>query len=121
MRRGEIYDARLDPTEGSEQAGIRPIIIVSRNAINVSSGNVLAIPCTTYREGRRIYATQVLIQAPEGGLTRNSIALGDQVRVLSKARLLRLRGMLSEDVMTQVDQILLIALDLPGQSEDLTA
>jgi mRNA interferase MazF len=35
MRRGEVYDARLDPTEGSEQAGIRPVVIVSRDAINI--------------------------------------------------------------------------------------
>ncbi|KAM3106772.1 type II toxin-antitoxin system PemK/MazF family toxin [Phormidesmis sp. 146-20] len=46
--------------------------------------------------------------------------IGDQVRVLSKSRLLRLRGTLSEEVMTQVDQALLIAFDLPGQSEDIT-
>ncbi len=120
MKRGEIYDARLDPTEGSEQAGIRPVILVSRNVINTFSGNVLALPCTTYREGRRIYATQVLIQSPEGGLTRPSIALGEQVRVLSKARLMRLRGTLSEDTMIQVDQALLIAFDLPGKPEDRT-
>ncbi len=118
MKRGDIYDARLDPTEGSEQAGIRPVILGSRNAINTFSGNVLAIPCTTYRPGRRIYTTQVLIQAPEGGLTQTSLALGEQVRVLAKSRLLRLRGTLSEGTIEQVDQILLIALDLPGQSED---
>jgi mRNA interferase MazF len=50
-----VYDARLDPTEGSEQAGIRPVIIVSRDAINATSQVVLAFPCTTYRPGRRIY------------------------------------------------------------------
>ncbi len=40
--------ARLDPTEGSEQAGTRPVIIVSRNALNTSSPVVLVVPCTTY-------------------------------------------------------------------------
>ena len=54
MRRGEVYDARLDPTEGSEQAGIRPVVIVSRDAINAASPVFLVVPCTTYRAGRRL-------------------------------------------------------------------
>lgn len=44
IRRGNVYDARLDPTEGSEQAGARPVIIVSRDAINNASPVVLAVP-----------------------------------------------------------------------------
>ncbi len=115
MKRGEVYDARLEPVEGSEQGGTRPIIIVSRDVINAYSPVVLAIPCTTYQPERRVYPTQVLIQAPDGGLTRDSIAMADQVRVLSKARLLRLRGTLSHQATVQLNQALLTALDLPGQ------
>lgn len=115
MKRGEIYDARLEPVEGSEQGGTRPVIIVTRDAINAYSPVVLAVPCTTYQTGKRVYPTQVLIQAPDGGLTNDSIAMADQVRVLSKSRLLRLRGMLSDEVMVLLNQALLIALDLPGQ------
>jgi mRNA interferase MazF len=114
MKRGEVYDARLEPVEGSEQGGTRPVIIVSRDAINAYSPVVLAIPCTTYQTGKRVYPTQVLIQAPDGGLTNDSITMADQVRVLSKTRLLRLRGMLSDETMVQLNQALLIALDLPG-------
>ena len=67
MRRGEVYEARLDPTEGSEQAGSRPVIIVSRDAINTASPIVIVVPCTTYRPGRRLYPSQVLLHAPDGG------------------------------------------------------
>jgi mRNA interferase MazF len=116
MKRGEVYDARLEPVEGSEQGGTRPVIIVSRDAINAYSPVVLAIPCTTYQTAKRVYPTQVLIQSPDGGLTNDSIAMADQVRVLSKTRLLRLRGMLSDEVMLLLNQALLIALDLPGQA-----
>lgn len=115
MKRGEVYDARLEPVEGSEQGGTRPVIIVSRDVINAYSPVVLAVPCTTYQTGKRVYPTQVLIQAPEGGLTKDSIAMADQVRVLSKTRLLQLRGALSDEVMMQLNQALLIALDLPEQ------
>ncbi|MFW9258027.1 type II toxin-antitoxin system PemK/MazF family toxin [Nostoc sp. CALU 546] len=119
MRRGEVYDARLEPTEGSEQGGTRPVIIVSRGVINVASPVVLAVPCTTYRSSKRIYPTQVLIQAPNGGLTHDSLAMTDQIRVLSKSRLLRLRGMLFEETIAQLNQALLIALDLPGQDDQI--
>ena len=115
MRRGEIYDARLDPTEGSEQAGSRPIVIVSRDAINAASPVVIAVPCTTYRPGRRLYPSQVLLHTPDGGLDVDSVALGEQLRALAKSRLGQLRGVLSAQAMTQLDRALLIALDLPGQ------
>jgi len=110
-RRGEVYDARLDPgTEGSEQAGTRPVIIVSRDSINIASTVVLAVPCTT----RHIYPTHVLLHAPEDGLTADSIALGEQVRPLAKGRLLRRRGLLSAGTLVQIERALLIALGLPS-------
>jgi mRNA interferase MazF len=114
VRRGEVYEARLDPTEGSEQAGSRPVIIVSRDAINTASPIVIVVPCTTYRPGRRLYPSQVLLHAPDGGLTVDSIALGEQVRALAKSRLRQQRGLLSPQTLLQLDRALLITLDLLG-------
>jgi len=115
VKRGEVYDASLDPTEGSEQVGFRPVIIVSRDAINDASAVVIGVPCTTYRLGRRIYPSQVLLPAREGGLAVDSVALAEQVRAIAKTRLRRQRGALSARALAQVDRALLIALDLPGQ------
>jgi mRNA interferase MazF len=113
VRRGEVYDVRLDPTEGSEQAGTRPVIIVSRDAINTSSPAVIGVPCTTYHPGDKIYPSQILIHAPDGGLDHDSIALGEQLRVLSKTRFGRQRGVLAAQTLAQLDRALLIALALP--------
>jgi len=115
MRRGEVYDADFEPVLGSEQGGTRPAIIVSNDAINASSQVVLVVPCTTYRPPRRIYRSQVLIIAPDGGFDRDSIALGEQVRAVGKIRLLRKRGILSESAVVQLDSALSIALDLSNQ------
>jgi mRNA interferase MazF len=112
MKRGEIYDARFEPVEGSEQGGTRPVIVVSRDVINVYSPVVLAVPCTTYRPQKTIYPTQVLIQSPNGGLNKDSLAMADQVRVLSKTRLIQLRGTLNQEIIQQLNQALIIALDL---------
>lgn len=112
MKRGEVYDAALDPTSGSEQAGFRPVIIVSRDSINTASSVVVVVPCTTYREGRNIYPSQVLIEAPRGGLEVTLLALGEQVRAVSKQRLKRRRGSLTVEAMTRLDLALRITLDL---------
>jgi mRNA interferase MazF len=115
LRRGEVFDARLDPTQGSEQAGTRPVVIVSRNAINEASPVVVVVPFTTYREGRRVYPSQVLVEPPDGGLGTKSLALGEQVRAISKSRLSTRRGALSMPVIRRIDEALLVTLDLPGQ------
>ncbi len=114
MRRGEVYEARLDPTEGSEQTGTRPVVIVSRDAINAASPVVIVVPCTTYRAGRRLYPSQIVFRAPDGGLDVDSVALGEQVRALATSRLSRRRGQLSPEALRQIERALLIALDLPG-------
>ncbi|TAK20594.1 MAG: type II toxin-antitoxin system PemK/MazF family toxin [Chloroflexota bacterium] len=112
-RRGDVFDARLDPIEGSEQAGTRPVIVVSRDSLNDVVSRVIVIPCATYRAKRAVYPSQVLIEAPDGGLSVDSIALGDQVRTLSVPRLLRRRGSLSPTAIGRIDRALAIALDLP--------
>ena len=112
IQRGEIYDARLDPTEGSEQAGIRPVVIVSRNAINQYSSVIVVAPLTTAANVKKPYPNNVLIAKGEAGLNADSVLLGGQVRAIAKSRLLRKRGELSVQTMQQVDQALRITLDL---------
>jgi mRNA interferase MazF len=90
-------------------------VIVSRDAINIASPVVIVVPCTTHRPGRRLYPSQVLLQAHDGGLDVDSVALGEQVHALAKSRLGRRRGVLSPQALGQLERALLIALDLPGQ------
>jgi len=112
MKRGDVFDARLNPTEGSEQAGIRPVVIVSRDAINKNSSVVVVAPLTKAANIQRNYPNNVTIATGEGGLTFESVLLGGQVRAVSKSRLLRQRGTLSSEIMQQVDRALRITLDL---------
>jgi mRNA interferase MazF len=112
MRRGEIYDARLSPTEGYEQAGTRPVLIVSRDVINQNSPVIIVVPFTNARNVKRTYPNNVLVPEGEGGLTVDSVLLGGQVRAIARSRLLRLRGSLSTRLMEDVDQALRITLAL---------
>ena len=67
MRRGDVYQADLSPVQGSEQAGTRPVIIVSRDAINDNSPVVIIVPITGAENKRKIYPTHILLPAGEGG------------------------------------------------------
>lgn len=68
-----IFQARLDPVLGSEQAGRRPVLVVSNEVINQALPIVTVLPLTSMRKGRRIYSTEVLLVAGQAGLPRDSI------------------------------------------------
>ena len=111
-KRGEVYLARLDPKEGSDQADNRPVVIVSRDAINLSIPVVVVVPCTDASHKGRIYPSQVVIKAGDGGLTKDSVALGEQVRAISSARLIKQLGTLRHATVSQIGIALKITVDL---------
>jgi mRNA interferase MazF len=111
-KRGDVYKARLDPSEGSEQAGDRPVVVMSRDAINQSSPVVVIVPITDRNHKARIYPSHVILKAGEGGLTKESIALAEQVRAINKTRFTGYLGHLSNGSITQIGAALKITLDL---------
>src|SRR5580700_4391756 len=112
MIRGEVYQANLDPVTGSEQGGTRPVLIVSRDALNANAPVVIVVPLTSRENKKRLYPTHVEIPAGEAGLSKNSVVLCEQVRALSKNRLTKRIGQASSARMSLIDATLMIALDL---------
>lgn len=112
MERGDVFEAVLDPVQGSEQGGRRPVIVVSRNAITAASPVVIVIPVSSFSNFTRIYPSQVVLRAGTGGLAVQSVAMAEQVRTIAKTRLTRHLGRLPDDVMKDVDEKLKIALAL---------
>ena len=109
MKRGEIYYADLDPVQGSEQGGMRPVLIIQNDLGNRFSPTVIVLPLTS-RTGKTPLRTHVLVHPPMGGLLKPSVILCEQVRTLEKKRLRRYVGMLRQDKMRMVEQALLIAV-----------
>jgi mRNA interferase MazF len=112
MFRGEIYLANLNPTAGSEQAGTRPVLIVSRDALNENAPIIIGVPITSRENKRRLYPTHVELKEGEGGLAKDSVALCEQVRAISKDRLSKRMGQVSPGKRQAVGAGLRIALDL---------
>ena len=111
-RRGEVYSLKLDLVEGSEQRGTRLAVIVSRDAINQASPVIVVCPVTDAKHISRPYPSDVPVRAPKGGLSKDSVVLG-QIRAVAKTRLLSCLGELRPDTLRRIEQALKITLKSP--------
>ncbi len=104
MRRGEVYWVNLDPVLGSEVGKRRPAVVLQNDLANRTSPTVTMVPLSA-RSGR-VYPFQVLIPAGEAGLAKDSKALCEQIRTVSRERLLERLGSLSETRLRQIREAL---------------
>lgn len=87
LRKWDLAWALLDPAVGHEQAGRRPVLVFCDDVIASPIGLATVLPLTTWKEGRRVYPTEVLLPSGIGGLPAASLVLAHQVRTLSARRL----------------------------------
>ncbi|MDR0292614.1 MAG: type II toxin-antitoxin system PemK/MazF family toxin [Oscillospiraceae bacterium] len=111
VRRGDIYYADLSPVVGSEQGGIRPVLIVQNNVGNRHSPTVIAAAITS-QIGKARLPTHIELSARTYGLSRDSVVLLEQVRTIDKKRLKERMGRLDESLMRQVDSALAVSFGL---------
>jgi mRNA interferase MazF len=114
VTRGDIYWAELAPRSGSEQAGRRPVIVVSHDGFNQARNwrFVIVVPMSTSKTQARRGLTAVEIPADASGLARPGIAMCHQVTTLDRSKLTRLAGTLSRELLRSVEEGLRAALDL---------
>ena len=121
MKRGEIYRADLDPVVGSEQGGVRPVVIIQNDTGNLHSPTVIVAAITT-RHKKPGLPIHVPISAEESGLKQDSVVLTEQVRTLEKSRLSRRLGTLTPEAMKRLDHALGLSLGttktLGGKTHD---
>lgn len=115
MKRGDVYLANLAPRSGSEQKGIRPVIVVSHDGFNQTSGwrSIIVVPISTSTAQARRGPTAVTLSKGAGGLNNDSVALCHQVTTLDRAKLTQRLGTLSQPLLHQIERGLKAALDLP--------
>ena len=114
VKRGEIYYADLSPVVGSEQGGMRPVLIVQNDVGNRHSPTVIAAAITSQKDKSKL-PTHISINADRCGLAKDAIVLLEQVRTLDKQRLKERMGELDEGAMTKVDNALSVSFGLSGQ------
>ena len=109
IKRGELYYADLSPVIGSEQGGVRPVLVVQNDVGNKYSPTVIAAAVTSKLTKARL-PTHIELSARTYGLVKDSVVLLEQIRTIDKRRLKERIGLLSPQVMARVDDALLISL-----------
>lgn len=111
IRRGDIYYADLSPVVGSEQGGIRPVLIVQNDVGNRFSPTVIAAAITSQKDKTKL-PTHIQLESSTSRLAKDSIILLEQIRTLDKRRLKEHMGHLDDNAMNRVDQALQISFGL---------
>ncbi len=115
VKRGDIYYADLSPVVGSEQGGLRPVLIIQNDVGNRYSPTVIAAAITS-RLGKAKLPTHIDIYAAEVGLAKDSVILLEQIRTLDKRRLREKMGHLDEHIMERVNAAISVSFGLSGDA-----
>ena len=113
VKRGEIYYADLSPVVGSEQGGVRPVLIVQNDTGNRHSPTVIAAAITS-QLGKAKLPTHIALAAQGSGLPKDSVILLEQIRTLDKKRLRERMGRVDGAVMEKVDAAIAVSFGLTG-------
>ena len=111
VRRGDIYYADLSPVVGSEQGGLRPVLIVQNDVGNKYSPTVIAAAITSRMSKARL-PTHIDVYADRVGLQKDSVILLEQIRTLDKRRLRECTGRIEPEIQRQVDTALQVSFGL---------
>lgn len=112
IARGELYSACLDPVVGSEQGGVRPVLVIQNDVGNRYSPTVIVLAVTGQLNKAKL-PTHVSVAAQGNGLQKDSVVLAEQIRTLDKRRLKERIGCLTQEQMAQVSDALKISLGFP--------
>lgn len=113
VKRGDIYYADLSPVVGSEQGGLRPVLIIQNDVGNRYSPTVIAAAITS-RMGKNRLPTHIDIHADRVGLAKDSVVLLEQIRTLDKRRLKEKMGHLDDSMMRDVNTAIAVSFGLGG-------
>ena len=118
VKRGDIYYADLSPVVGSEQGGLRPVLIIQNDVGNRYSPTVIAAAITS-RMGKTRLPTHIDVFAERAGLAKDSVILLEQIRTLDKRRLKEKMGHLDESLMREVNTAIAVSFGL-GETLGIT-
>ncbi len=115
VKRGDIYYADLSPVVGSEQGGMRPVLIVQNDVGNKHSPTVIAAAITSRMDKTKL-PTHIDIIADKVGLVRDSVVLLEQIRTIDKRRLGEKMGHLDDEMMSAVNEAISVSFGLSGNT-----
>lgn len=111
IRRGDIFIANLNPVIGSEQQGIRPVVIVSSDdEINVGSNTVIVAPLSSSKRDKHPF--HVVVTSKASGIDKSSMILTEQIRTIDKTRLIKKVAVCPRNVLNSLNEALKVSLKI---------
>ena len=110
IKRGDIYLANLNPVEGSEQGGVRPVLVIQNDVANKCSPTVIVVPMTS--KPKKIYLPTHIVLPKKIGLREDSVLLFEQIRTIDKSRLISFIAPITEEFEKKVNAAIEISLNL---------
>ncbi len=117
VTRGDVVLCDLNPVIGTEQAGIRPVVVLQIDRANAVSPHTIIAPFTS-KIRRALLPSHVFVPAGVGGLSQDSVVLCEQIRVIDKSRIIRVLGHLDDIYMEELAKALSTILGLPIYEEN---
>ncbi len=117
VKKGDLFFADLSPVVGSEQGGVRPVLVVQNDVGNKYSPTII-VAAVTSQTGKAKLPTHVELQATQGGLSKNSVVLLEQLRTIDKQRLKERIGSLNDAQIPVVDEALGVSLGIANLFEN---
>ncbi len=118
VKRGDIFYADLSPVVGSEQGGVRPVLIIQNDTGNKHSPTVIAAAITS-QTGKAKMPTHIELTANQYGLPKDSLVLLEQIRTLDKRRLREKMGRLDDEMMARVDSAIAVSFGLHARAQQV--
>ena len=116
VKKGDLFFADLSPVVGSEQGGVRPVLVVQNDVGNKYSPTIIVAAVTSQTSKAKL-PTHVQIHATEGGLSKDSVVLLEQLRTIDKQRLKERIGALNEKQIPDVEKALSVSLGIANLTE----
>ena len=117
VKKGDLFFADLSPVVGSEQGGVRPVLVVQNDVGNKYSPTII-VAVVTSQTGKAKLPTHVQLEATQGGLSKNSVVLLEQLRTIDKQRLKERIGALSESQIPDVEKALSVSLGIANLTQN---
>ena len=111
IKRGDIFSANLEPVIGSEQGGVRPVLVIQNNVFNIYSPTTIIAPITSKKPSKE-YLTSVFISKQDLKMKKDSTILLNQIRTIDKSRLIKKISSLNSYIVFQIDKAIKISLGL---------
>lgn len=114
VKKWEIYYLDLEPTKGSEQKGVRPVLVISNNAVNAHLPIFTCIPFSSIKQGAKIYPTEVFISQQESGLPKDSVLMLQQIRTVALSRIsgAKVGEISDETVKSKINKAIMLYFEL---------